>query len=144
MQNLDIESETFEVADRYLAQRLYEFNVSATAISDGIEYGRVIRNSSKAIIAGVSGHTWGGTCQVNHLWVQENYRGSGLGLSLMNEVEVHARKMKCTQIVLFTHSFQAPQFYEKLGFKRMSETRNYPIGHSQLQFVKRLKDDNVA
>ncbi len=82
MRNQDIGSETFGVAARYLAGRLYEFIVSATGISDGREYCRVIRNSSAEIIAGVSGHTWEGTCQVQYLWVHADYPGSGLGLSL--------------------------------------------------------------
>ena len=57
--------------DRFLAERIYEFNVQATSYSDGESFAAVRRDESEAIVAGVSGYTWGGCCYVSHLWVSE-------------------------------------------------------------------------
>ena len=43
------------------------------------------------------------------------------------------------QLVLTTHSFQAPHFYEKLGFAVVSEVPGFPRGHSQIVLSKSLR-----
>ena len=45
--------------DRFLADRIYEFNARATSCADGESFAAVRRDSSEAIVAGVSGYTWG-------------------------------------------------------------------------------------
>ena len=66
--------------------------------------------------AGVQGWTWGGTGWVERLWV----RG-------------------CGQLALTTHSFQAPEFYRRLGLETVSELADYPVGHLSLLLRKRLR-----
>lgn len=44
----------------------------------------------------------------------------------------------CKQAVLDTHSFQAPDFYPKLGYTLCGVMENYPAGYQQLVFQKRL------
>jgi ribosomal protein S18 acetylase RimI-like enzyme len=38
-----------------------------------------------------------------------------------------------------THSFQAPDFYRKLGFSVVGEVRGYPQGHGHLYLEKSLR-----
>ena len=47
-------------------------------------------------------------------------------------------------IVLDTHSFQAPDLYPALGYEKVGETTDTPVGHSQLMFQKRLPDPGAA
>src|SRR5262249_46359353 len=122
----------------YLDDRLYEFNSETTGIGDGRSLGIFLRDESKSIIAGVAGHTWGGTCELRLVWVAAPARGAGLGRRLMAETEAEARRRGCTQLVLTTHSFQAPEFYRKLGFEIVSELPDYPRGYSQLILRKLL------
>jgi hypothetical protein len=42
------------------------------------------------------------------------------------------------QLVLTTYSFQAPEFYRKLGFEIVAALPDYPRGHSHLVLCKRL------
>jgi len=44
----------------------------------------------------------------------------------------------CQQIVLETHDFQAPGFYQKLGFEAVNGVDDYPRGHRYLTLIKRL------
>jgi hypothetical protein len=38
-----------------------------------------------------------------------------------------------------SHSFQAPAFYEKMGYVRQAEIAGHPVGHSSIFFAKRLR-----
>lgn len=46
------------------------------------------------------------------------------------------------QSVLLTHSFQAPGFYEHLGYERRYAIEGMPKGHSDIVYVKRLQGEN--
>ncbi len=52
--------------------------------------------------------------------------------------EHEARQRGLVGIWLDTFSFQAPVFYEKLGFKEFGQITNFPPGHSRTFYVKRL------
>ena len=45
----------------------------------------------------------------------------------------------CVQIVLTTHSFQAPGFYERMGYKKMYTLEGRPQDHAQLIYSKHLR-----
>ena len=115
-----------------LDDRIYEFNVSATGIADGRLLAILVKDSQGALMAGLSGHTWGGTCEIRLLWVAEDGRGHGLGARLLQTAEAEARSRACDQIVLSTHSFQAPGFYAKCGFVEVGRVHDYPRGHDSI------------
>ncbi len=123
----------------FLEDRLYEFNAGATGIRDGRTLGVFLRDESKNIMAGAAGHTWGETCELRQVWVAASARGCGLGRRLIAEAEAEAVRRGCRQLVLTTHSFQAPEFYRKLGFEVVSELPDYPRGYSHLMLRKRLR-----
>jgi GNAT superfamily N-acetyltransferase len=122
----------------FLGERLYEFNMGATGIRDGTLLGIFLRDDDGTITAGLHGHTWGGTCEISRLWVREDLRHGGLGRDLMNTAEAEARRRGCRQIFLSTHSFQAPVFYENLGFEEIGRIADYPRGHDQIFLRKKL------
>jgi len=122
----------------FVEDRLYEFNASTTGIGDGLTLGVFLRDDSGTIVAAATGHTWGGACELRQVWVAELLRSKGLGRRLMAAAEAEAIRRGCQQIVLTTHSFQAPGFYRKLGFEVISEITDCPRGHSHLTLRKRL------
>lgn len=122
----------------FLDDRIYEFNIQSTGFQDGRAFQSVVTDDSGDVIGAVTGHTWGGCCHVVYLWIHESRRRSGLGTSLLLAVEAEARLRGCGQSLLFTHSFQAPAFYEKLGYIQVAAVPNYPLGHAQFVYVKRL------
>ena len=129
---------------QYLEDRLYEFNVQATAIADGMGLTALLRDENNEIVAGINGHTWGGSCEIKQLWVAESQRRQGIGRRLLQAAEAEAIRRGCSQMLLSTHSFQAPGFYEKLGFERMTSIPNYPRGHEQIFFKKVLREKATA
>jgi ribosomal protein S18 acetylase RimI-like enzyme len=122
----------------FLEDRLYEFNADTTGIGGARSLGVFLRDESGNVVAGAAGHTWGETCELRQVWVAARVRGRGIGRRLMAEAEAEAVRRGCRQLILTTHSFQAPEFYRKLGFEVVSELPDYPRGHSQLVLRKRL------
>ena len=128
--------------EAFLVERIYEFNAHATGYSDGRLLGGRLRSESGDVIAAFNGHTWGGCCVVAHLWVHESQRGRGLGRALLHAAEAEAMRRGCEQVVVATHTFQAPGFYERLGYGMQAVIRGQPKGHANVIYVKRVKDQN--
>lgn len=125
----------------FLEERLYEFNQQATGLRDGCGLGVLVRDGQNRLVAGASGYTWGGACVLRQVWVDESLRGRGLGRELLARAEAEARRRGCRLLLLNTHSFQAPGFYQKLGFERVAEVADHPPGHAELVLRKRLAPD---
>ena len=129
--------------EAFLAERIYEFNAKTTGCSDGESFWATEKDSHGEIVAGISGYTWGKCCYISYLWVHENRRGTGLGTALVKLSEDQAKSRGCTIAIVASHSFQAPEFYEKLGYKMVAEVRNHPVGHSNIFFSKVLTENDA-
>ena len=75
---------------------------------------------------------------INTLWVEELLRHRGLGTKLMKAVEKEAIKRGCYMAFTDTTSYQAPKFYEKLGYICFAKLNNYPKSCSLHYFKKEL------
>ena len=124
--------------DAFLEARIDGGNARVTGIYDGTSLNASIVDDEGQIIAGLSGHSWGGCCTIMLLWVDESVRGSGVGRALMHAAEEEALRRGCHQIVVSTHSFQAPRFYEKLGFRALAVIPNNPAGYEDIIYIKEL------
>ena len=122
-----------------LDDRIYEYNASRTGITDGRLLAIIVRDGDRNIIAGLYGWTWGRCCEVKTLWVHERWRSHGLGTGLMAAAEAEARRRGAAQMVLSTHSFQAPDFYRRLGFEPVGHFEDYPVGYQSIFLRKRLQ-----
>jgi GNAT superfamily N-acetyltransferase len=128
---------------QFLEDRINEFNFVTTGSRDGRLLSSFVRDDAGQIIAGLYGWTWAGCCEVRFLWVQDSLRGQGYGSRLLQAAEREALARGCETIVLATHSFQAPLFYQKHGYQIVGEFRNYPRGYSQFFLQKHLKDNSM-
>ena len=77
----------------------------------------ISRDESGRIVGGVSGRTIYKQFLIEVAWVSQEFRGSGLGQSLMQRAEAEAKTRGCLAAQVDTLSFQAPGFYQKLGFE---------------------------
>jgi GNAT superfamily N-acetyltransferase len=71
-------------------------------------------------------------------------RGKGVGRKLMEAVESEAREQGKIGIWVDTFSFQAPDFYRKLGFIEFGRIEGYPSGGARVFFAKRLDEQPHA
>jgi GNAT superfamily N-acetyltransferase len=95
-----------------------------------------IFDDSKALAAGLNGATYWGWLFVEHLWVREDCRKSGLGKELITLAETEAKSRGCRHAYLDTFSFQAPEFYKKLGYIEYAKFDDFPGNHSR-HFLKK-------
>ena len=123
----------------YLADRIYAFNAKVTGYFDGSLLAGCIRSDAGDVIAGFDGHTWGGCCELSHVWVHEEHRRRGLGTLLLRAAEAEAVVRGCVQVVVATHSFQAPGFYQRMGYQRKYAIEGRPAGHSSIIYIKALR-----
>jgi ribosomal protein S18 acetylase RimI-like enzyme len=121
-----------------LDEHLYAFNVEATGLADGRLIGGRVRDGAGALLGGFSGHTWGGVCVLTHLWVAPAQRGRGLGRDLLAQAEAEALRRGCADAIVLTHDFQAPDFYERAGYRRVASIADWPAGHANHVYRKRL------
>jgi GNAT superfamily N-acetyltransferase len=121
-----------------LEDEINRFNYAATDFHDGRSLAAFLRDGEGRLRAGLAGHTWGGCCEIRFLWVREAERRSGLGSALLRGAEYEARARGCDQVVLSTHSFQAPGFYRRHGYVEVGRAEGYPRGHAQIFLGKRL------
>ena len=122
-----------------LEDRIYAFNVAQTGIDDGRMLALVVRDATGRCVAGALGHTWGGTCELKTVWVDEPLRRTGLGRALVLRAIGEAEARGCNQLLLATHSFQAPGFYAKLGFRELFRVSDYPSGHAEIFLLRPLR-----
>lgn len=93
------------------------------------------------LVGGLVGYAWGHWLHVDLLWVDERHRGEGVGTRLMSEAERKARdELDCVHSRVETWGFQAPRFYEKLGYRIVGVVEDYPPGETDHLLVKRIAD----
>ncbi len=114
-----------------LEDRLYEINASRTGYEDAALLG-FLAEAQGELGGAVAGYTWGGICELRQVWVHEAHRGEGLGEALMTEASREAKARGCAYIYVATHYFQAPGFYAKLGFQKVAEIPDKPLGHTEI------------
>jgi GNAT superfamily N-acetyltransferase len=122
----------------YVEDQLNAYSVRVTGYTDYLPLAIFLRGSDGQIVAGLTGFTWGHALKIGYVWVHEDHRRQGYGTRLIQAAEREAVVRGCRQAVLDTHSFQAPNFYPKLGYVRCGLAEDWPVGYRQYYFTKRL------
>ena len=66
--------------------------------------------------------------RVEFLWVDDAFRGAGVGSKLLAEAEARARELGAKNVGLETFEWQAPGFYRKQGYLEAARLDNYVDG----------------
>ena len=79
-----------------------------------------------------------GNLHIKTLIIKKKYRGQWLGTQLINHALQYAKEKDCRFVFIETMSFQAPEFYKKLGFEVELKRDGYTGGTSFYYLKKNL------
>jgi ribosomal protein S18 acetylase RimI-like enzyme len=125
--------------DKRIRAGLIAYNASKVGAP---KYRRLVlsaRDGKGRLIGGLAGELYWNALYIELLWLKEGARHSGIGTRLMREAERRARRARKDLVYLNTYSFQAPDFYPKLGFREIGRIPGYPRGGTRIFLVKRLR-----
>lgn len=142
MNNLTIKNGNQEDSD-YIIEKLVEYNLSKVPQTQEVAYvwlNKIVENDDKEVIGGILAkmYCWN-VIYIDALWINENYRGFGLGEKLLFEIENIAKKEKCYLIHLDTFDFQAKNFYIKNGYEVFGVLDDCPKDHKRFFLKKYLE-----
>ena len=69
------------------------------------------------VVGVIKGHSYYNEVHIGELIILEEYRGQGIGRSLLEQAEKHFANSGFECITLTTYGFQAPEFYKKCGYE---------------------------
>ena len=84
---------------QFLEDQINAYNMAKTGAYDGRGLASFVRDEQGTIVAGISGYTWAGFCEIQFLWVHESRRHQGLGTQLLQAAEAEARARGCSLLI---------------------------------------------
>ena len=127
---------TNNIARDFIAAQLGKFNEPFVGEDDPIRVVLGVDSDEGERVAGLLAVISYQVMAIDLLWVHENVRGQGVGKKLVEQAERIAKHSGCTMLHLDTFDFQAPKFYEKLGFERWGVLGPFPNGHQRFYYRK--------
>ncbi len=109
-------------------EELGSFNRSAADMNSVRPLACFARLPDGSLIGGAIGRTWGRCCELRQISVRDDHRRRGIGRSLLQLVEAEACRRGCSMLYLETFSFQAPELYERAGFRVACQFSGFPNG----------------
>jgi ribosomal protein S18 acetylase RimI-like enzyme len=91
------------------------------------------------ILGGVYGDTHHSWLYLSYLWVDEALRSQGWGRRLVESFEVEGVARGCRAAWVDTYDFQAPRFYERLGYVEFGRLEDFPPGSARVFYWKELQ-----
>lgn len=136
---IEIDETPQEVDYQAILAPLREYNHAQTGLIGSGQFAILIKDDAGATKGGLYAKMSGQWLFVELLVVPEVARGQGLGAELMSKAEALGREQGCQGIWLDTFSFQAPEFYLRLGFSIFGELEDYPVvGYNRFFMQKRF------
>jgi len=120
-----------------LIQNVVSYNETRVEKSNYQKLAFYMRDEQDEMVGGLYGETYWGWLFISHLWVAEALRGQGYGVELMRRAESEAVKRGCRHAFVDTTDFQAPGFYQKLGYQVFGALVDFPEGHTRYFLQKR-------
>ena len=134
---IEFVADAAEEQAREVDRGLDEYNAGFVADGSAAPVRAVFLESGR-IVAGLNGVAYWRKVHVRILWVHPDHQAKGLGSCLMSWAEERGRELGCVSVVLDTMSFQAPDFYVRLGYRQFGLSEGYPGGASRYYFEKKL------
>ena len=97
-----------------------------------------VEDDKGELMAGLVAETFGNWLEIEYLFVKEEFRGQGIGSQLLQQAESEDKKRNCRYVFVNTYHFQAPNFYQKQGYKEVFTLKDYPYTGQRHYYQKDL------
>jgi ribosomal protein S18 acetylase RimI-like enzyme len=134
-----LESEPTPEEQYRIIDPLITYNEAQVGRRNKKDFAFFVKSETGEFVGGLLGFTHFNHFFVSALYVDQKFRKAGIGRELMARAEALALEHGCDAIYLDTFDYQAPAFYEKLGFKVFGKLEDYPPGHRRFYLVKRIR-----
>jgi GNAT superfamily N-acetyltransferase len=122
-----------------IQQGLGEYNIEQAGLHDRRAVAVLAKDEAGKTLGGVLGRTSLGLLFLDTFYLPKAQRGAGLGSRILAAAEEEGRKRGCRAAVLYTISFQAPDFYKRHGWRVFGEIPCDPPGTSRIFMTKELR-----
>ena|ERR1700761_4506083 len=119
-----------------LQEGLRAYNASQLPDAPRRRIAVAIRDDSNKIQGGVIAYLFGDGCFIDTVWTDDTVRGKGFGTKIVRLAEDEARRLGARGVWLYTTSFQAKPFYEKLGYVQFGELQ-WPGSDVKRHFMRK-------
>lgn len=120
---------------RALGEEINAFH-ARTVPQDARRFALLLHESGERLVGGLSGVLAWQWLFVEALWVDDAWRRRGVGKALLARGEAIAVEAGCHSAWLDT--FQAREFYLRLGYREFGALEDYPSGQTRYFLRKRL------
>jgi GNAT superfamily N-acetyltransferase len=137
---LTVSSDPEPEAAKVIGDGLNAYNDAIVGYADRLPLHVIVKDTdSGAILGGISGRTSLGLMFLDLVYLPESLRGLDIGTRMLALAEAEGRRRGCKAGVLYTISFQAPRFYERLGWRVFGDVPCDPPGASRVFLTKDLR-----
>ena len=106
---------------------------------DGRDLPVILRHSATGeVLGGLLGRTTLGLFFIDLVYLPDEVRGQGTGTRMLEMAETEALARGCTAAVLFTITFQAPEWYKRHGYNELGRVEIAPPGATRVCMTKQL------
>jgi GNAT superfamily N-acetyltransferase len=134
-----LSNQSDDQAETIIDEGLLAFNREQAGYVDAQPLAVLMRMRGEEVMCGgLIGRTSLGLLFIDLVFLPNWARGQGLGSRILKMAEQEARKRGCTTSVLYTITFQAPDFYARHGYRELGRIEVDPPGHTRICMTKRL------
>ena len=125
-----------------IGQGLRDYNTPFLGHQKSIHFAVYLKNENGNVIGGILAWMRPGIklLYIDTVWVSSEWRNQGYGKQLMEKAEAEGKKHGCNHVQVDTLSFQAEQFYQKLGYKQIGVIKKLYGEHDVVFLRKNLPD----
>ena len=134
-----LETQELDEAANEIRERLLAFNQERAGPFNDVRVVLTARGADGKLVGGLVGLGFWNGLFIELRWIEKAARRQGIGTALMQAAETEARKKGWEVCFLSTFTFQAPEYYRKLGYEPFGELKGMPPGHSRTWFAKWLR-----
>jgi len=121
---------------------LISFNEKALAIKRDAMV--VAAYDKEEFIGGIYFRWYGPSAIIEHMAINEKWRRQGVGKRLLIAAEREIHRQGCRWITVNSMSFQAPEFYRRLGYEVIATVPQFFENHDHLILRKMLPERPVS